>query len=295
MEKTHPRANMKSSFILVAISALLALTGCATQNSTQSSTQPQSPTTQATSDLAKLDARAVAKALAPSGTLRAAINLGNPILAKRGQGTEPPSGLSVDIARELGARLGVPVQLVTFEAAGKVVDALKAGSVDLVFVAIDPVRGADVFYSAPYVIIEGSYMVPKNSPIQRNDQVDVPGNRIVVGAGSAYDLFLIRELKKATLVRANSSPQVVDKLVAEKFEVAAGVRQQLEADAQRFAGVRMLEGRFMQIDQAVGVPKTGNREEALPYLRAFIEELKRSGFVENSLKRHRIEGAAVAK
>jgi polar amino acid transport system substrate-binding protein len=281
LEKHHPRANMKLSLILVAFSSLLALAGCATQSPTPS----QGSTSQAASELGKFDVRATAKALAPSGTLR----------AKRGQGTEPPSGVSVDIARELGARLGVPVQLVTFEAAGKVVEALKAGSVDLVFVAIDPVRGADVFYSAPYVIIEGSYMVPKNSPIQRNDQVDVPGNRIVVGAGSAYDLFLIRELKKATLVRANSSPQVVDKLVAEKFEVAAGVRQQLESDAKRFPGVRMLEGRFMQIDQAVGVPKIGNREEGLPYLRAFIEELKRTGFVDSALKRHKIEGAAVAK
>jgi polar amino acid transport system substrate-binding protein len=285
---------MKLFALSLTVVAALVLTGCATQSSTTSTSSSTTPNS-AASDLNKFDARAAAKTLAPSGTLRAAINFGNPILAKRGQGTEPPSGVSVDIARELGAKLGVPVQLVTFEAAGKVVEALKTGSVDLVFVAIDPVRGADIAYSAPYVIIEGSYMVPKNSPIQRNDQVDAPGNRIVVGAGSAYDLFLIRDLKKATLVRANSSPQVVDKLVAEKFEVAAGVRQQLEADAKRFPGVRMLEGRFMQIDQALGVPKTGNREEGVPYLRAFVEELKRSGFVDSSLKRHRIEGAMVAK
>jgi polar amino acid transport system substrate-binding protein len=285
---------MKLFALSFTVVASLVLTGCATQSSTTSTSSSTTPNS-AASDLNKFDARAAAKTLAPSGTLRAAINFGNPILAKRGQGTEPPSGLSVDIARELGAKLGVPVQLVTFEAAGKVVEALKTGSVDLVFVAIDPVRSADIAYSAPYVIIEGSYMVPKNSPIQRNDQVDAPGNRIVVGAGSAYDLFLIRDLKKATLVRANSSPQVVDKLVAEKFEVAAGVRQQLEADAKRFPGVRMLEGRFMQIDQALGVPKTGNREEGVPYLRAFVEELKRSGFVDSSLKRHRIEGAMVAK
>jgi polar amino acid transport system substrate-binding protein len=285
---------MKPFIRMFSLAAAFALTGCATQSPTTSPPSSTAPSTPAT-DLNKFDARAAAKALAPSGTLRAAINFGNPILAKRGQGTEPPSGVSVDIARELGSKLGVPVQLVIFEAAGKVVEALKAGSVDLVFVAIDPVRGADIAYSAPYVIIEGSYMVPRNSPIQRNDQVDAPGNRIVVGAGSAYDLYLIRELKKATLVRANSSPLVVDKLVAEKFEVAAGVRQQLEADAKRFPGVRMLEGRFMQIDQALGVPKTGNREEGVPYLRAFVEELKRSGFVENSLRRHRIEGAMVAK
>jgi polar amino acid transport system substrate-binding protein len=278
------------------ISLAVGLVSCATQSNSPSSSSQTSPAMPpAASELNKFDIRAAAKALAPSGTLRAAINFGNPILAKRGQGSEPSSGVSVDIAKELGQRLGVPVQLITFEAAGKVVEALKAGSVDLVFVAIDPVRGADVLYSAPYVLIEGSYMVPKNSSIQRNDQVDVAGNRIVVGAGSAYDLFLIRELKKATLVRASSSPLVVDKLVAEKFEVAAGVRQQLEADAKRFPGVRLLDGRFMQIDQALGVPKTSGREEGLPFLRAFLEELKRSGFVDNALKRHRIEGALVAR
>jgi polar amino acid transport system substrate-binding protein len=284
---------MKPFVLTFTFAVTLAITGCASRSPT-TSTSGSTTSSSTASDLNKFDASAAAKALAPSGTLRAAINFGNPILAKRGQGVEPPSGVSVDIARELGAKLGVPVQLVTFEAAGKVVEALKAGSLDLVFVAIDPVRGADIAYSAPYVIIEGSYMVPKNSSIQRNDQVDAPGNRIVVGAGSAYDLYLIRELKKATLVRANSSPLVVDKLVVEKFEVAAGVRQQLEADAKRFPGVRLLEGRFMQIDQALGVPKTGNREEGVPYLRAFVEDLKRSGFVDSSLKRHRIEGAAVA-
>jgi polar amino acid transport system substrate-binding protein len=284
---------MKPFVLTFTFAVALAITGCASRSPT-TSTSGSTTSSSTAADLDKFDASAAAKALAPSGTLRAAINFGNPILAKRGQGVEPPSGVSVDIARELGAKLGVPVQLVTFEAAGKVVEALKAGSLDLVFVAIDPVRGADIAYSAPYVIIEGSYMVPKNSSIQRNDQVDAPGNRIVVGAGSAYDLYLIRELKKATLVRANSSPLVVDKLVVEKFEVAAGVRQQLEADAKRFPGVRLLEGRFMQIDQALGVPKTGNREEGVPYLRAFVEDLKRSRFVDSSLKRHRIEGAAVA-
>jgi polar amino acid transport system substrate-binding protein len=288
---------MKFRTIVTIANVVIAtsLIGCATQPHTSQTPQSSNQPSSASSELSKFDIRAAAKALAPSGTLRAAINFGNPILAKRGQGSDPSSGVSVDIAKELGQRLGVPVQLITFEAAGKVVEALKAGSVDLVFVAIDPVRGADVFYSAPYVLIEGSYMVPKNSPIQRNDQVDVAGNRVVVGAGSAYDLFLIRELKKATLVRANSSPLVVDKLVAEKFEVAAGVRQQLEADAKRFPGVRLLDGRFMQIDQALGVPKTSGREEGLPFLRAFVEELKRSGFVESALKRHRIEGALVAK
>jgi polar amino acid transport system substrate-binding protein len=275
---------MKKSLYASLMIATFAMVGCASKQSPQVITP--AATSVETPALSRADSLAIAKSLAPSGVLRAAINFGNPILAKRGTAGLPPTGVSVDIANELGRRLGLPVQLVQFEAAGKVVDALKAGAVDLVFVAIDPVRGADILYSAPYVIIEGSYMVPKNSPIQRNDQVDVPGNRIVVGAGSAYDLYLIRALTKATLVRASSSPAVVDKLVVEKFE-------QLEADAKRVPGVRMLEGRFMQIDQALGVPKLPGRETGLPYLRAFVEDLKQSGFVESSLKRHRIEGAAV--
>jgi polar amino acid transport system substrate-binding protein len=278
---------MKTTLSLTLMLTALLVVSCASKptQTVDTTISTPAPTQKVSPD--------IVKSLAPSGTLRAAINFGNPILAKRGTAGQPPSGLSVDIANELGRRLGIPVQLVQFEAAGKVVDALKAGSVDLVFVAIDPVRGADILYSAPYVIIEGSYMVPKNSPIQRNDQVDALGNRIVVGAGSAYDLYLIRALTKATLVRAASSPAVVDKLVAEKFEVAAGVRQQLEADAKRFPGVRLLDGRFMQIDQALGVPKLSGSETGLPYLRAFVEDLKQSGFVESSLKRHRIEGATV--
>ncbi len=241
--------------------------------------------------------RDVVRALAPSGTLRAAINFGNPILARRGpavntMGSADPRGVSVDIAHELGRRLGVPVQLVTFEAAGKVVEGLKNATVDLVFVAIDPVRGADILYSAPYAVIEGSYLVPQASPIRRNEDVDRPGVRVVVGKGSAYDLFLSRELKAATLVSAVSSPAVSDLLVSGQYEVAAGVKQQLQADAQRLPGLRLLDGRFMEINQALGVPKT--HEPGVAYLRAFVEELKSTGFVEKALARHGIAGAAVA-
>lgn len=147
------------------------------------------------------DLRAVQSELAPTGTLRAAINFGNPILATRGKNGES-IGVSVDLAREVAKRLDVPLDLVQFNSAGNVVEALKAGKVDLAFVAIDPVRGADMDYTAPYVIIEGAYLVRKNSPLQRNEEVDRAGTRVVVGRGSAYDLFLTRELKSATLVRA---------------------------------------------------------------------------------------------
>ncbi|HEX2541069.1 MAG TPA: ABC transporter substrate-binding protein [Caldimonas sp.] len=238
------------------------------------------------------DSRAAAAAeLGGTGKLRAAINFGNPILASRGPGGEP-RGVSVDLAREAARRLGLEVELVPFNSAGNVVEAVKARQVDLAFVAIDPVRGADMDYTAPYVIIEGAYLVRNDSPLQRNDEVDRAGTRVAVGRGSAYDLFLTRELKAATLVRAPTSPAVTDLFLEQKLEVAAGVKQQLEADAKRVGAVRLLPGRFMVIEQAMGVPK--GRLAAQAWLSAYIEEMKASGFVAAALQRHQIEGAAVA-
>lgn len=230
--------------------------------------------------------------LAPSGKLKAAINFGNPILAVKDPATGEPRGVSVDLSRELGRRLGVPVELVTFNSAGKVVEAVRDAQVDIAFVAIDPVRGADMLQTPPYVIIEGAYLVRNDSPLRRNEEVDQAANRIVVGNGSAYDLYLTRELKAAKLVKAPTSPAVTDVMVAQNIEVAAGVKQQLEADAKRVSGVRLLPGRFMVINQAMGLPK--GRDSAARYLESFIEEMKASGFVAQALARHGIEGAAVA-
>ncbi len=234
---------------------------------------------------------ALVRELAPTGTLRAAINYGNPVLAaKDAQGQ--PSGVSVDLARELGKRLGVRVELLPFTAAGKVVEAVTAAQVDIAFVAIDPVRGAGMLQTPPYVIIEGAYLVKNASPIRRNEEVDRLGNRVVVATGSAYDLYLTRELKSAKLVRVGGSPLVTDALVVQCVEVAAGVKQQLQADAQRVPGVRLLDGRFMIIQQAMGLPK--GRDNGARYVSAFVEEMKAGGFVAAALKRHGIEGALVA-
>lgn len=236
--------------------------------------------------------QASAAELAPSGKLKAAINFGNPILAVKDAATGEPRGVSVDLARELGRRLGVPVELVTFTSAGKVVEAVGDAQVDIAFVAIDPVRGADMLQTPPYVIIEGAYLVRNDSPIRRNEEVDEAANRVVVGNASAYDLYLSRELKAARLVKAPTSPAVTDVMVAQNLEVAAGVKQQLEADAKRLPGLRLLPGRFMVINQAMGLPK--GREAGARYLSSFIEEMKASGFVAQALARHGIEGAAVA-
>jgi polar amino acid transport system substrate-binding protein len=230
--------------------------------------------------------------LAPKGSLRAAINLGNPVLAYRDTSGQP-AGVSVDLARELARRLGVPVELVIYDAAGKVVDGLKSGAWDVAFLAIDPERAVDIDYTAAYVVIEGAYLVPDGSPLTANDQVDQSEMRVVVGRGSAYDLFLSRELKQATIIRIPTSPQVVDQMVAQSLDVAAGVRQQLESDAHRIPGLRLLPGHFMVINQAIAIPK--GREAALPWMRQFVESMKASGFVSDSLTRHHIEGASVAQ
>lgn len=230
--------------------------------------------------------------LAPTGKLRAAINFGNPLLAAKDPATGEARGVSVDLSRELAGRLGVPLEIVPYAAAGRVVEAVKTGAWDVAYVAIDPLRGVDMIQSPPYVVIEGSYLVPADSPIRSIAEVDREGNRIVVGKGSAYDLFLSREIKRAMLVRAPTSPEVVNMMLSEKLEVSAGVRQQFEADARRFPGVRLLAGRFMTINQAMAVPR--GRDAGARYVRDFIEEMKASGFVAQALIRHRVEGAAVA-
>jgi polar amino acid transport system substrate-binding protein len=230
--------------------------------------------------------------LAPNGTMRAAINLGNPILASKDAATGELRGVSVDLSRELARRLGVALELVPYTAAGRVVDGAKTKSWDVAFVAIDPARAVDIAYSPPYVVIEGAYMVRTDSPIRSNTEVDRAGVQVVVGRGSAYDLFLSRELKSATIVRAPTSPAVVDLFMSQRLDVAAGVRQQLEMDAKRVPGVRMLDGRFMVINQAMGTPR--ERQAGAAYLGGFIEEMKSTGFVADALLRHRIEGAAVA-
>ncbi|KDP85454.1 ABC transporter substrate-binding protein [Cupriavidus sp. SK-3] len=237
---------------------------------------------------------ALQRAFAPTGRLRASINLGNPILATRNPSGGAPTGVSVDLATELAQRLGLPLELVVFDAAGKSVEAVRSERTDFGFFAIDPLRGQGIHFSIPYVLIEGSYLVREDSMLMENGQVDQAGHRVVVGKGSAYDLFLTRELRHAEIIRAPTSPAVVDTFIAEGAEVAAGVRQQLEADAGRLAGLRLLPGRFMVIRQAMGLPDRGG-PIAFEYLAVFVKDVIGSGFVGAALSRHGILGAAVAQ
>jgi len=233
---------------------------------------------------------------APTGTLRVGINLGNPLLASQDSSTQTLYGITIDIAHEISKRAALPINLIPYKTAGATVDAVKAGDIDLVFVAIDPIRGADISYTPAYIEIEGAYMVKTSSPIKANEAVDVEGTEIVVGKGSAYDLYLTREIQHASLLRSASSQAVVDDFMSGIGNVAAGVKQQLESDAKRYAGLRMLPGRFMVIHQALGIPKARpHYEKTTAYLSKLITELKQSGFVAEAMKKHHIQGAKVAE
>lgn len=232
-------------------------------------------------------------ALAPAGVLRAVINLGNAVLAGTDPATGAPRGVSVDLAQELAARLGVPLALETVGTAQEAVAVVAQQRADVGFFAIDPNRGTDIAFTAPYLLIEGCYLVREHSPLTRLDEVDRPGTRIVVGRGSAYDLFLTRALAHATIERAPSSQVVVEQFLATGADVAAGVRQQLEADARRRGGVRLLPGCFMVIEQAMGLPKVRGAA-ALAALARFVEDMKACGWFAAALTRHGISGATIA-
>lgn len=226
--------------------------------------------------------------LAPTGALRASINLGNPVLA---QGTaDDPGGVTVDIAREIGRRLEVPVELVCFDAARKSFEAMATGRVDICFLAVDPARATEVAFTAPYVVVEGVYAVPRDSALSTVDEVDSPGVRIGVKRGSAYDLYLTRELRNATVVRGDEG---VDVFLAEGLEAAAGIRQPIARFVAASPDVRLIDQRFMEIRQAVGTTKD-RRPETVAFLHDLVEDLKANGFVADSLLRSGQPDASVA-
>jgi len=231
------------------------------------------------------------KELAPTGTLRAAINIGNIVLAQKDESGEV-HGASVDLARELARRLAVPISLHVYDAAGKVTDAAKNGEWDIAFVAIEPARAEGIAFTTPYVVIEGTYLVGVDSPLKTIADVDHDGVRIAVGKGSAYDLFLTRTLQHATLVRYPTSPLALQGSLADKIDAAAGVKQQLIQFAKSHPNVRVMDGHFQDIRQAMATPL--GRDAGLKYLNGFIEEMKASGFVKSALERSGQSGDLVA-
>lgn len=221
-----------------------------------------------------------AQSLAPSGVLKVAINVSNVVLAQRSAKGEL-SGVTVFLARALAKRLKLPIELIPFETALDVFNALDKGAMDLGFLAIEPERAAKIDFSPPYVSIDGTYLVRTDAPFQTVSDLDRPGVRIAVGRGAAYDLFLTRALKQAQLVRAPTAAASVDMFVSDRLEAAAGVRQLLVERAAGNTGLRVLKDRFTSIEQAMTIPK--GRPAGLAYVSAFIEDMKASGAVRKAL------------
>lgn len=227
---------------------------------------------------------AVKKELAPSGTLRCAINYNNPLLAKRDAATGKLSGISVDLSNELARRIGAPIELIPYDSAGAISGAATKGAWDVAYLAIDPKRAEEIDFSPAYLQIEGTYLVPAGSPLQNVADVDRNGVRIAVTTNSAYDLFLSRELKHAQLVRAETTPKSIDMMIEQKLDAVAAVRTALVTASWSIPNSRVMKGHFMTIPHAIGVPK--GRPEAARYIAQFLEEMKASGAIAAGLKRH---------
>ncbi len=230
--------------------------------------------------------------LAPTGVLRAAINFGNAVLAQRDAATGEPRGVSVDLARDLGKLLGVEVRLVTFEAAGKVFEALKSAAWDVAFLAVDPARATEIIFTEPYVVIEGTYMVRDDSPLKCVADVDRAGIRVAAAAGSAYELFLSRTLKAAQIVRKPTGVEAFEAFIGEGLDAMGSVRQICQQFARTHSGLRIMDDSFMTIRQAMGTPRP--REAGARFLSAFIDERKKNGFVAAGLQRSGQTDATVA-
>jgi len=230
--------------------------------------------------------------LAPTGKLRVGINYGNPVLATRDPASGELRGVAVDLARELGRRLDLPVELVGFDAAGKMFEAVRAGAWDVAFLAIDPGRADEIDFTAAYIEIEGTYLVPAGSPFHAIEEIDRDKVRVGISAKSAYDLFLSRTMQRAELVRAPGPDAAFELLTTGQVDVLAGVRQHLVANSVKLPGSRVFADRFMAIEQALGIPK--GRAEAARYLREFIEEVKASGVVAGAIERAGVSGVSVA-
>ena len=230
--------------------------------------------------------------LAPAGKLRAGINYGNTILATRDPASGESRGVAIDLTHALGRRLGVPVELVAYQSVAAMVDAAKTGAWDIAFLGADPARAGDISFTAPYLELEATYLVPAGSPLRAIADVDRAGVRVAAPARAAYELFLSRSLTRAHLVRAQGAGAAFDLLAAGKVDALAGLRQALGAAAVKLPGSRMLDGRFMAVQQAIGVP--AGRDAGAQYLRDFVEDAKASGVVARAIEQAGFRGVSVA-
>lgn len=230
--------------------------------------------------------------LAPTGVLRAGINLSNFLLVSGRAPSGDPVGVAPDMAAEIAARLGVPVTYVTFPRPGELADAAGSGVWDIGLIAAEPARAETIAFSPAYVEIEATYLVPAGSPIGSIAEVDRPGVRIAVTARAAYDLWLSRHIRHAELIRSESLDAACEQFVAERLDALAGLKPRLLQDLERLPGARILDGRFTAVQQAVGTAQRNTAGAA--FLRDFIEEAKASGLVARLIERHQVRGLAVA-
>ena len=235
---------------------------------------------------------AVLADLAPAGKLRVGINFSNNLLTARDPVTRAPSGVALDLAHELGRRLKVPVEIVSCETAGELAESAATGAWQVGFLAIEPKRANEITFTAAYVEIEATYLVPPGSPLKTLADVDRKGVRIAVTAKAAYDLYLTRTLQHATLTRTATADAAFELFVAEKMDALAGLKPRLVTDHDSLPGSRILDGRFTAVQQAAGTPK-GN-DAGASYLREFIEDVKVTGFVARAIEKNRVRGLTVA-
>jgi polar amino acid transport system substrate-binding protein len=229
--------------------------------------------------------------LAPTGKLRVGINYGNPLFARRdasGEGT----GIAIDLARELGRRIGAPVEILGFDSGGQLTEGLKKGGWDITFLAYEPAREAEIDFAGAFAEIDSTYLVPAGSPLRNAAEVDREGVRVAVSAGGGNELFLSRTLKRAKIVRATGSAATLKVFLTEKLDALAGLKPTLMELSAKLPGSRVLDGRYTVIPYSAGTAK--GREAGNRYLRDFIEEAKASGFVARSIEKNGIRGVSVA-
>jgi polar amino acid transport system substrate-binding protein len=230
--------------------------------------------------------------LASTGVLRAGINLANFLLVTGKDEAGNPVGVAADMAREMAQRLGVPVKYVTYKSPGELADAVEAGAWDIGLIGAEPQRAEKIAFSPAYVEIEATYLVPAGSPLQSLADVDKPGVRIAVMGRAAYGLWLDRNIKQAELVRSDTLASATEQFVRDKLHALAGLRPALLADVEKLPGARILDGKFMAVQQAVGTPRKNTAGAA--FLRDFVEQAKASGFVAGLIERHKVRGLSVA-
>jgi polar amino acid transport system substrate-binding protein len=230
--------------------------------------------------------------LAPTGTRRAGINYGNVILARKDKATGDSSGVAIDLARELAKRLGVPLEIIAYDSVGTMVDGAKVGSWDIAFLGSDPARAAEITFTPAYVELEATYLVAAASPLRAAADVDREGVRVAAPARANYELYLSRTLTRAQLVRAQDAAAAFDLLASGKVEALAGLTQALIGLSAKLPGSRLVDGRFMAVQQSVGIPKS--RDAGATYLRGFVEEAKASGLVARAIQKTGAGGVSVA-